>query len=78
MISLFAGLLANPDMTLSHPSAGYDVTSAPVVMFVNSSELRAADFPLAEVRPLHLDALARGDRRTCYARRGSEKASGCR
>ena len=24
---------------------------------VNSSELRAADFPLAEVRPLHLDAV---------------------
>jgi hypothetical protein len=26
--------------------------------------LRAADFPLAEVRPLHLDAVARGGRRT--------------
>jgi hypothetical protein len=51
-ISLSAGLLANPDMTLSHPSAGYDVTSAPVAMFVNSNELRAADFPLAEVSPL--------------------------
>jgi hypothetical protein len=32
-------------------------------MLVNSSELRAADFPLAEVRTLHLDAVDRGDRR---------------
>ncbi len=40
------------------------VPSAPVAMFVNSREIRAADFPLAEVRPLHLDAVARGDRRT--------------
>jgi hypothetical protein len=31
-------------------------------MLVNSSELRAVDFPLAEVRTLHLDAVARGDR----------------
>ena len=46
------------------PSAGTDDTSAPVAMLVNSSELRAADFPLAEVRPLHLDAVARGGRRT--------------
>ncbi len=38
------------------PSVGTDDTSAPVAMLVNSSELRAADFPLAEVRPLHLDA----------------------
>ncbi len=33
-------------------------------MLVNSSELRAADFPLTEVRPLQLDAVDRGDRRT--------------
>jgi hypothetical protein len=33
-------------------------------MLVNSSELRAADFPLAEVRPLHLDTVAHGGRRT--------------
>jgi hypothetical protein len=33
-------------------------------MLVNSSELRAADFPLVEVRPLHLDAVDRGGRRT--------------
>jgi hypothetical protein len=33
-------------------------------MLVNSSELRAADFPLTEVRPLQLDAVARGGRRT--------------
>jgi hypothetical protein len=46
------------------PSAGTDDTSAPVAILVNSSELRAADFPLAEVRPLHLDAVARGGRRT--------------
>jgi hypothetical protein len=30
----------------------------------NSSELRAADFPLAEVRPLQLDTVALGGRRT--------------
>ncbi len=35
-----------------------------VAMFVNSSELCATDFPLAEVRPLHLDVVARGGRRT--------------
>ena len=33
-------------------------------MLVNSSELRAADFPLTEVRPLQLDAVTLGDRRT--------------
>jgi hypothetical protein len=31
---------------------------------VNSSELRVTDFPLAKVRPLHLDAVDRGGRRT--------------
>jgi hypothetical protein len=41
-----------------------DDTSAPVAMLVNSSELRPADFPLTEVRPLHLDTMDRGDRRT--------------
>ena len=46
------------------PSAGSDDTSAPVAMLVNSSELRAADFHLAEVRPLQLDAVTLGDRRT--------------
>jgi hypothetical protein len=46
------------------PSVGTDDTSAPVAMLVNSSELRAADFPLAEVRSLQLDAVARGGRRT--------------
>jgi hypothetical protein len=49
------------------PSSGTDDTSAPVAMLVNSSELRTADFPLAEVSPLHLDAVARGSRRTCGA-----------
>jgi hypothetical protein len=46
------------------PSVGTDDTSTPVAMLVNSSELRAADFPLAEVRPLHLDTVAHGGRRT--------------
>jgi hypothetical protein len=49
------------------PSAGSDDTSDPVAMLVNSSELRAADFPLAEVRPLQLNAVSRGGRRTCGA-----------
>jgi hypothetical protein len=44
------------------PSSGTDDTSAPVAMLVNSSELCAADFPLAEVRPLHFDV--NGGRRT--------------
>jgi hypothetical protein len=55
------------------PSAGTDDTSAPMAMLVNSSELRATDFPLTEVSPLHLDTVA-----PSYARRGSEKDSGCR
>ena len=46
------------------PSAGTDDTSAPVTMLVNSSEVRAADFPLAEVRSLQLDTVTRGVRRT--------------
>jgi hypothetical protein len=45
-------------------SAGTVDTSVPVAMIVNSSELRATDFPLTEVSPLHLDAVARGGRRT--------------
>ncbi len=45
------------------PSAGSDDTSAPVAMLVNLSELRAADFPLTEVRS-QLDAVTRGGRRT--------------
>ncbi len=54
-------------------SAGTDDTSAPVATLVNSNELCAADFPLAEVRPLQLDVVTRGGRRRC----GSKKASGC-
>ncbi len=50
------------------PSAGSHDTSAPVAMLVNSSDLRATDFHLTEVSPLHLDAVARGGRRT----RGAE------
>jgi hypothetical protein len=45
------------------PSVGTDDTSTLVAMLVNSSELRASDVPLVEVRPLHLDVVARGDRR---------------
>ncbi len=45
------------------PSAGSDDTSAPVAILVNSSELRAADFPLTEVRPFQLDSVTRGVRR---------------
>jgi hypothetical protein len=46
------------------PSAGTDDTSVPVTMLVHSSELCTTDFPLTEVRPLHLDAVAHGGRRT--------------
>jgi hypothetical protein len=46
------------------PTTGTDDTSAPVVMLVNSRELLTADFPLVDVRPLHLDTVARGVRRT--------------
>ncbi len=46
------------------PSAGSDDTSAPVAMLVNSSDLLAADFPLTEVRPLQLETVAHGDRRS--------------
>ena len=52
------------------PSAGTDDASAPVAMLVNSSELRAADFHLAEVRPLQLDAVAHGGRRLKWDLRG--------
>jgi hypothetical protein len=47
-----------------YPSAGSDDTSAPVAMLVNSSELRATDFPLTEMSPLQLDVVAHGGRRT--------------
>jgi hypothetical protein len=46
------------------PSAGSDDTIAPVAMLVNSSELRAADFPITEVSPIQLDTVAHGGRRT--------------
>ena len=46
-----------------------------VAMLVNSSELRAADFHLAQVRPLQLDAVAHGGRRTrCAAVRKRQGA----
>ena len=46
------------------PLSGSDDTSAQVAMLVNSSELRAADFPLSEVRPLQLDTVDLRVRRT--------------
>jgi hypothetical protein len=46
------------------PSAGSDDTSVPVTMIVNSTELRTTDLPLQEVRPLQLDVVDRGGRRT--------------
>jgi hypothetical protein len=48
--------------TCSGPTPGD--TSVPVAMLVNLSELRAADFPLVEVRSLHLDTVTHGGRRT--------------
>jgi hypothetical protein len=45
-------------------TVGLADTSAPVAMIVNSSELRATDFPLEEVRSLQLDVVSRGGRRT--------------
>ncbi len=44
------------------PSADTDASEAPLVMIVNSSELRAAGFDLREVIPLQLETAARGDR----------------
>ena len=46
------------------PSTGTDDGSAPVTMTVNSSELRVADFHLAEVSPLQLDVVSHGGRLT--------------
>ena len=56
------------------PSAGTDDKSAPVVMLVNSSELRHGLLPRgSESSTTRLG----GSRRPSYARRGSEKTSGC-
>jgi hypothetical protein len=49
------------------PLSGYWRHKCSGVMLVNSSEFRVTDFPLAEVRPLQLDAVARGGRRTSAA-----------
>ncbi len=49
------------------PSAGSDGTSAPLAMLVESNERRTADFPLTEVRPLQLDSVTLGGRRTSGA-----------
>jgi hypothetical protein len=46
------------------PSSDTDVSQVPVVMIVNSSELRATGFDLREVIPLQLETVARGDRCT--------------
>jgi hypothetical protein len=47
------------------PSVGTDDTSVSVTMFVNSNEFHVTDFPLTEVRPLQLDVVSHGGRRTC-------------
>ncbi len=46
------------------PSSGSDDTSAPVTILVKSTDLCAADFHLVEVRPLQLDTVSHGHRRT--------------
>jgi hypothetical protein len=46
------------------PSADTDASEAPVVMIVNSSELRAAGFDLREVIPLQLEVVTGGGQRT--------------
>ena len=46
------------------PSVGTDDGTAPVAMFVNSNELIDSDFHLVEVRPLQLDSMTHGGRRT--------------
>ena len=46
------------------PSADTDASEAPVVMIVNSSELRAAGFDLREVIPLQLETTVCGGQRT--------------
>ncbi len=55
-----------PSLTPSRRAFRKDIVRerTPVAMLVNSSELRAADFPLTEVRPTQLDAVVRGGRRT--------------
>ena len=50
---------------------GTDDGSDPVSMIVNSSDLRVVDFLLEEVRPLQLDTVVLGVRRTL-----GEKSSG--
>jgi hypothetical protein len=42
------------------PSEDTDASESPVVLIVNSSELRAAGFDLREVIPLQLETVARG------------------
>jgi hypothetical protein len=46
------------------PSADTDASEAPVVMIINSSEVRATGFDLREVLPLQLEEAARGGHRT--------------
>jgi hypothetical protein len=48
------------------PSTDTDASETPVVMIVNSSELRAAVFDLREVIPLQLETVTRGN--PAYAR----------
>ncbi len=49
------------------PSADTDPSEDPVVIIVNSSEIRAAGFDLREVIPLQLETASRGTRCTCGA-----------
>ena len=46
------------------PSVGTDDASGPVVILINSSELRVTDFHLVEVSPLQLDLVSHRGRRT--------------
>jgi hypothetical protein len=54
----------NKDVELLYQSLELGDRVLSVAMFVNSIELRAADFHLVEVRPLQLDVVGDGDRRT--------------
>jgi hypothetical protein len=52
------------------PSADTDDSQAPVVMIVNSNQMRAPDFDLREVILLQLETVVSGDR--LLSRCGSE------
>ena len=54
----------NKDVELLQQSLKVGDRVLSVAMLVNSSELRAANFHVTEVRPLQLDTVTRGGRRT--------------